>query len=203
LLVSLFLTGCVPVKSVQPLSNEETSTFDKRLIGAWEEADRQKHEGTGVFWVGKKKGSKNALQLVVADLNNEDLTVRTLRATMFVRHGQNNYLSVDMASFMALFDQGKEGPQWVFCRYEMPNAKTVNVYGPKNEVFREAVRKGELKGKLLKPRPFWLFGFIPLTQPDGGDVVLEDSPERVLRFLDQKKCFDDTPTVYKKVQGVD
>jgi hypothetical protein len=197
-LVSLFLVGCDSARSVQPLSNEETSTLDERLIGAWDAADQQQDAGTGIFWIGKKQGSKKALELVTVAFN-EDKTLETVRVPMFVRHGQANYLSVDLASLQKEWDA--TGPSWYFFKYEMPDDRTVILYAPKIETLREAVRQGRLKGTLLKPRPFWLFGLIPVTGPLVGDAVLEDSPEKIVGFLDkQKDAWMDETMVYKKVR---
>ncbi len=197
-LVSLFLVGCDSAKSIQPLSNEETSTLDERLIGAWDAADRTKDEGTDIFWIGKKQGSKKALELVTV-VFKEDQTLETVRVPMFVRHGQANYLSVDLASVQKEWDE--TGPSWYFFKYEMPDDRTVILYAPKIETLREAVRQGKLKGALLKPRPFWLFGLIPVTGPMVGGVLLEDSPEKIVSFLDkQKDAWIDETMVFKKVR---
>jgi len=196
-LVSLFLVGCDSARSVQPLSNEETSTLDERLIGAWDAADQPKDEGADIFWIGKKQGSK-ALELVMVGFK-EDQTLETVRVPMFVRRGQANYVSVDLASVQKEWD--KTGPSWYLFKYEMPDERTVILYGPKIETLREAVRQGKLKGSLLKPCPFWLFGFIPVTGPMVGDVVLEDPPEKIVSYLDkQKDAWMDETMVYKKVR---
>jgi hypothetical protein len=197
-LVSLFLVGFDSARSVQPLSNEETSALDERLIGAWNAANQPKDEGAGIFWIGKNQGSKKALELVTVAFK-EDQTLETVRVPMFVRHGQANYLSVDLASVQKKWDT--TGPSWYFFKYEMPDDRTVILYAPKIETLREAVRKGKLKGSLLKPRPFWLFGLIPLTGPMVGDAVLEDSPEKIVSFLDkQKNAWMDETMVVKKVR---
>jgi hypothetical protein len=201
-LVALCLAGCDSVRSVQPLSNEETSRLDQRLIGGWDPVDGQKAEGTSTLWVGRKPGSKKALELVTV-VFKEDQTIEAVRLPIFVRHGQANYLSLDPASIQEELPFGQKddpGAHWCFCKYEMPDDHTVILYAPKLETLREAVRQGKLKGSLVKPRPFWLFGFIPVTGPAKGDVVLADSPEKIVAFLDkQKDGWMDEPMVFHKV----
>ncbi len=197
-LVALFLVGCDHARSVQPLSNEQTSTLDQRLIGGWEPVDRQQDGETSTLWVGRKPGSKKALELVMVGIA-DDQTIETLRMPMFVRHGQANYLSVDLASVLKEWDE--TGPSWCFCKYEMPDDRTIVLHVPKPEALREAVRQGKLKGTLLKPHTFWLFGFLPVTGPMKGDVVLADPPEKIVAFLDkQKDAWTDEPIVLKKVR---
>ena len=103
-LVALFFVGCDHARSVQPLSNEQTSTLDQRLIGGWEPVDRQQDGETSTLWVGRKPGSKKALELVMVGIA-DDQTIETLRMPMFVRHGQANYLSVDLASVLKEWDE--------------------------------------------------------------------------------------------------
>jgi len=197
-LVALILVGCDQARTVQPLSNEETSTLDQRLIGGWDPVDRIKDEGISTFWVGRKPGSKKGLELVTV-VFTQDQTIETVRVPMFVRHGQANYLSLDLASIQKEWDES--GPSWYSFKYEMPDNQTLILYEPKLETLRDAVRQGKLKGTLLKPRPFWLFGFIPVTGPMKGAVVLEDSPEKIVAFLDkQQDAWTDKALVLKKVR---
>ncbi|MGE3313760.1 MAG: hypothetical protein AB7O26_01505 [Planctomycetaceae bacterium] len=169
------------------MSNEETSTFDERLTGIWEivPPDGEIADEPFIAIVGRKRDTKNTLEFVTVELQ-KGLGVRTKRMAAYARPGNNSYLSITALPET----DSSEKSEFVILKYEMPDDKTVKLYFPKTDVLRNAVEAGKLKGKIEQPKG--------LFEPGGG-VTLSDSPDVIVRFLDEnaETCFTDSMTFRK------
>ena len=102
----LVLTSCV--YSLQPLSDESTSTLDHRLIGTWaalEEDGQLSH--TNTMTIGRKSGTKNTLEAVGLVLNCDN-TDKVKRITWYAKTVKINYLSMELDKELVIVEDTKE-----------------------------------------------------------------------------------------------
>jgi hypothetical protein len=106
-------SGCAIPFSENPLTNEETSTLDERLIGYWNMVPKEKDEKPqpAPYVVSRLKDKPNVLQLTYVELDGEGFaTVHTvpLYATKI---DKEQYLSINMEA-----ELGKK-PTYLIFRY--------------------------------------------------------------------------------------
>jgi hypothetical protein len=182
------------VLSRQPVSNDQTSTLDRQLFGAW---DYENKDGShGLVWIGKKKGTQKTFELVKYNVDR-DLTVETVRTSMFTRGGHDKYASIEVNEYK----NEKAERRWLIVKYCLIDATTLQLFYFKDRQFRNAVRKGELKGKI---EPFDSRRPIRKQQNDENDghIVLNDTSEAVVGFVGRTgdSCFEEKPIILRKLR---
>jgi hypothetical protein len=198
-LAPLTLSACKNLDLDVSLSDDKTSILDSRLIGIWEVAPRPPDTDHGCFFVGRKQGSTNTLELTMVGME-QDLSVSSHRLDVFACAGKHNYLSM----ISNLPDKGGFLPQWLLARYEVPAEGTVHVHFLNYDVYRELLRReimrGGIKGttKGRRRRSDWVFS-LPGHEP--LRVTFTDSKEALISLLDanSEKCFEATPLVFKRL----
>jgi hypothetical protein len=171
----LMFTGCVA--SVQPLSDAKTSVPDLQLLGAWEFIDDETKEATRVV-VSRKKDAPNVL-VAVADDGKEKETGELFLTQI----GKDHFVSVENTD-----KDGKK--QYVIAKYEITK-DGLSVWGADTDFFAAAVEKKELKGTIKQGEVF-------------RDVLLDESPEKLRKFLEKHgaKCFtNETPLTVNRVKA--
>ncbi|HEX4073437.1 MAG TPA: hypothetical protein VHX68_19810 [Planctomycetaceae bacterium] len=198
-LAPLILSACNKVDLDVSLSDDKTSILDGRLLGIWEFVARPADTEHECFFVGRKQGSANTLELTMVGMN-KDLSVSSNRFNLFACAGKHNYLSM----IANPPEKGGFLPQWLLARYELPADGTVHVHLLNYDVFRGLVRqevlRGNLKGTIEGRRRHsdWVFS-LPGYEPQR--VTFTDSKEALIRLLDanSEKCFEATPLVFKRL----
>lgn len=173
----VFIAGCYP-ESVNPLSAPAASLFDDRLPGVYEQ--READEKT--FWhlryraLPVKGGAEDEpipkLEVVrISHLKNNRGLETNRFDVLATRIGKKNYFS-----FVELQDGGGKTPvTYGLARYEVNWLGEVRVWMASKTAFAEAVKSGQLKGKI-----------------SGDSVALTDSTESLAAFVaaaDPKKLF--------------
>ena len=203
-LLPLTFASCV--MSLHPLSDEKTSELDQRLLGTWEKV--KGNNGDDVMTVGKKKGTKNTLEFVSIELDEDDTAI-VKRLTVYARRGKVDLLSIE--------DQGKEGKKfYMLCKYEFPDPNTLHLILPDPQMIGEAVFRGELKGEAKSVAesetiPEIKDGKVISVKRDKSNdesnepglyniVGLTDSPKVIIEYLEKNasKCFKNK-IVYKRI----
>jgi hypothetical protein len=189
------LTSCV--YTTYPLSNEQTSAIDDRLIGSWkhEKTDRNAPVTDRFTMIGRMKGTQHTLEIVTVT-KELDHTLKVERAAMYARPGKTSYLSIQIKS---------KAEAYLIFRYAMADDRTLLIYPPKMQMFEHAVQKGDLRARqeallnLTVGSPEDPDHFVKDTAIDVP--VITDPPEVLLRFLEEndKRCFEDKPSVLKKI----
>ncbi len=94
----LFLTGCVPVDSLNPLYTDKDAVFDESLLGSWVGPD--KGEEGGLEILAREKDGKKSYVLVMTD-KDKDLNVfkKTVYHASLVKLNEHLFLDVVEQSF--------------------------------------------------------------------------------------------------------
>jgi hypothetical protein len=179
--------GCC--QSTQPLSDEQQSPPDLRLIGTW----RPLHESM----------PSDLIDVVVSRVAEDS---NLLRYGYHIR-GQRDPISTEEAFFVTkigdlelgtvVYTRGQE-TGCLFFRYEIREADFLGLWGPNKKFFAEAVERGELQG------------FV--RGPSQNAVGLTDTIENLRNFIQKhgERCFVgesqdessvDHPTVYRRVKA--
>lgn len=182
--VCVFIAGCYP-ESTNPLSGPAASLFDERLPGVYEQRDAEEK----TFWhfryrVVPVKGQAEdesipRLEVVrVGHLKSNGGLETDRFDALATRIGSRNYFS-----FIELKDGSGKAPPVTYglARYEVNWLGEVRVWMASKTAFAEAVKSGQLKGKVA-----------------GDSVALTDSTERLAAFVaaaDPKKLFNGEPLV--------
>ncbi|MCH7989731.1 MAG: hypothetical protein IID46_11375 [Planctomycetes bacterium] len=181
--------------------------MDHRLLGTWTKVKGD--WGNDVITIGNKKGTKNTLEFIYIDLDEDDTAI-VKRLTVYARRGKIDLLSIE--------DEGKEGKKfYMLCKYEFSDPNTLHLILPDPQTVGEAVFRGELKGeaksigeadvspsedkkgeidskKEIKSKD-------ESKEPGSYDIVaLTDSPKQIIEYLEKNasKCFKHK-TVYKRI----
>lgn len=181
-LAALGLAGCHP-ESANPLSSPTASLCDDRLEGVYV----QEYNGGRTFWhfrhrVAPVKGSAAGAELAQLEItavhhanHNGGLETRRFQA-LATRLGGRNYLS-----FMEISAPGVRKPStFNFARYEVNWLGELTVWLASDEAFVQAVKAGQLKGRVT----------------GGRNVLLMDTTERLAAFVtagDARKLFGGKP----------
>jgi len=190
------LTSCV--YTTYPVSNEKTSTIDGRLIGTWkpEKTERDPFATDSFSMIGRKKGTQNTLEIVTVTMGL-DHTLKVDRFAMYAHTGKTKYLSIQIKP---------DAEAYLIFRYAMADERTLLIYSPKMQMFEQAVRKGDLHAR-QEALPNAKVGTTNDPDRSAKDVpidvrVITDPPEVLLRFLEENnnKCFEDRPSVLKKIE---
>jgi hypothetical protein len=183
-LVCLLLIGTFAscVRSENPLSDEKTSTLDKRLLGRWREVGE---EGGSVMRVEGVKGSKHRLQ-AIDEKDDAGSSTELLTTTLGGQH------------FMSLGITDKAGKKGYFiCRYEMVDDDTLKVIGQSSggsTALKQLIEMKKLKGMIVEEK----YGDTVVKEP-----MLAESTDSLRRFLEKnwRDIFSEAKTnvqIYKR-----
>lgn len=142
----LLLGGCGGVAFEHPLSDDETSQVDERLIGFWEPIPASvdaEEPAPGDLWhrlaVGKVAGKPNRMEVVTLEITAGSVKVQ--RAVLLAtRIGDDRYLS--------LLDLNKVEKGYLVVRYDLPADDRLRFQILDEDVFAKAVDAGELEGQV-------------------------------------------------------
>lgn len=202
LLWVLPLVGCALPVSEHPLSDEQTSVIDERLIGGWQVIEQpEKHaveKGAGEnaqpqaapptplssrFAVGRKEGTENTLES--AHLRIDEEVIKVSRTLIYATQlGSERYLSWRLQDE----DQKEKQPEYLIMLYRVQGEDAVELSLLRHDVIGPAIEKGELPGKVKRRR----------NPPAGVDKPAYDSirisatPEEMAAYLKQHSpgCFN-------------
>lgn len=200
-LAPVLLASCVT--SVHPLSDDETSNVEKRMIGIWlsePEQDGGKDRDTVVL--AKKAGSRNSLEMTLFDFD-KDWTMTPEKGTIYVRPGKEGTNSGYLSIVPPHDEDEKSHGVVMLAKYEFTDDATVKIFSLDPNPIRKGVTDGVLKGTIKKRKPLKLFGSLTLGDDNNHtDVVLDDSPDAIAAFLDEHsdECFKEL-VIYKRIKG--
>lgn len=163
----LLIGGCV--LSEQPLSAIQDAQPDLRLVGTWHEESeteskqdiRVSYDPQGLGHLSKKTGSNPSPS-------------KPNDVTFFVT-------KTDKASYLNVLildgdKQNEKGKHYQFYKYTVSeDQKILHLWTTKIPTFQKAVRESKLKGQLESADG---------SNPEQQSVVLQDSSEAILRFLE-------------------
>jgi hypothetical protein len=187
LALTLFtVAGCSPA-SEQPLSGEQDSIVDQRLLGRW-----QVNQGTeravpfrlssrpSICEIKQMADSSTGMEIVNRSQRSQDAgQSECFYATQI---GGRRYLSLDLRA-------GNSDSQTIpgiigyyILQYRFIDDDTVEFRGLDNRVIAEAIANRELAGKIFGKSPDW-----------DSRAVISDSPENMARYFERHadKCFPD------------
>jgi hypothetical protein len=192
--VLLAAMGC-EVDSRYPLSDEETSTPDLKLIGNWLEEGQSKN---GTPWpIVKHSKTKNALMF--DDPSGESKNPERLFTTTI---GGKKYLSWEWR------DEESKKTCFLICRYEMPDENTLDVGFLSKEAIRKAIADKHLVGeiRIITSKNDGLLGFLsPLKQETEVHIATDTKDLRAFLQAHGDSCFprnerSDLDTVLHRVK---
>lgn len=144
----LVLSGCGGVTFESPLSDDETTRFDERLVGYWEPlpSSMDKAEpAPGELWhhlvVGRLAEGSDRMEAVVLDVDSGVVKVTRIELHP-TRIGDHRYLS--------LINREEEKKGYFVVRYHLPAEDRLQLLFLDEDVFTKAVERGVLKGVLPK-----------------------------------------------------
>ncbi|MEX1098156.1 MAG: hypothetical protein WED34_19085 [Planctomycetales bacterium] len=196
--------SCCGVSTEQPLSDDATSTIDRRLLGLWQAKPDEDPPGDQLV-IAKKKDTRNTMEVVVVGLDEDD-TAKVERITFYARPGKMDLLSVGEGGYYPL-------------RYRFRGEDRLELFDIDTDFVRQAVARGELKGECPEPK----VEAAPakpddeMSQEDESDEKKEPdkktcgchltgSPEEIIAFIEKhgEKCFEKEPFfVFRKIAGPD
>ena len=168
LLLGLFLPACVP-ESMNPLSDPASATVDKRLLGVWigkmagEEADQYIHfvEAENSITEVVLVSHQEKREAGVAFYKMHPTTIGKARYMNVKPYVPENFKNSDLAE--EIKSQG-----YIFARYTISGQGILNIRILMDKKVREAVKKQQLKGKIVKGE---------------GDVTITDTSAHIIKFL--------------------
>ncbi len=169
------------VESRHPLSDENTSTIDQRLIGSWTD------DGGGVWRVEKSKDVKNALNVTQPDPDGPNpLPIFTTTIK------EKSYLSYKDSA-----DPAEKKPKAVgyeIYQYVFADADTVQIRGMDAAVLLKAIAEKKLAGEIEVEKTttrsiLGLFG--PEETVETETPVITDTTPNIVRYLQDHadECF--------------
>jgi hypothetical protein len=172
----LLLSSCTFVTTQQPLSS------------AREPIDRDKFEGA---WLSEEevvfiRFAANGVARL-AGLDWKDDQFQMVQGEMIITRGKkNNYISVRFQ------EEGKWQARYYLLQYEFTDRGDLLLWFPNEDVFAKAVEDGMLQGEVK-------------TEPYRDDIFITDSPEKVLRFIENPgplRLFNTgEPLILKKIKA--
>lgn len=168
--------ACTPV-SEQPLSNEQNSKLDKRLLGKWEAKGTRTVDGPYTVNVRRRAQSATGLEAfdIIRDGNKKVEDTAPFYATKI---GEQDYLTFETQVLDPKTNENKS--EFVILRYRFIDDDTVAVFTMREELIVKAIADGQLKGRYFGPTTFTL-----------SCVVITDSSENLRRYLKKHaaECF--------------
>lgn len=177
------LAGCDLPVSVHPLSDEETSRLDERLIGQWELSalgDRapEPDEPLPRYAFGRVKDKPNVLESVFLELDGEG-HVQVRRVNLYAtRLGELSYLSVP--------DSGPsvdEKPVYTILHYELAGENELRMYVLNKDVIGPAIEREDLAGEVEKSDPNPNAPVPEVVKPKYSKVKITAQPKELASYL--------------------
>jgi hypothetical protein len=171
----LALAGCIP-ESVNPIAPASQSFVDSRLEGVWVTHNDGGKDHTYYHFQhrrsegqDKKATVSNWLDIVGIGHNRKGSLEHNAYAALPARIGKHKYLSYAIED-----GHGKKNAsaKYCFARYEFSLRGRLKIYLADNDAFVEAVRSGQLRGKVK-------------TGKDGSSVKITDSSENIAAFVEK------------------
>ncbi|MEX1098157.1 MAG: hypothetical protein WED34_19090 [Planctomycetales bacterium] len=202
--------SCCGVSMEQPLSDDATSTIDRRLLGVWQTNSGEvppRHQL--VIAIAKKKDTRNTMEAVFVGVYDD--TAKIERTTFYSRPGKMDLLS--------LADETKDGAGHYYpLRYRFRGEDRLELFVPDLDFVRQAVARSELKGECKE----FKFRFRAAPAEPGDETSKEaesdeekddktcgchltSSPEEIIGFIEKhgEKCFKKEPMVLQRIVGPD
>jgi hypothetical protein len=182
----LVLAGC-GVTSDHPLSDEKTSVVDEDLIGRWRAVKAGTGKETSAVFVGRVKGTKNTLEAVGLELDDEQ-HVRVQRFRLYATTiGDRRYLSAT----------GEMTGPYMFLRYAKPDEDTLHLYLMEAEFVARAIEAGELEGTVERKKSE---GDVRVAY-ETVHVTADTAKLRAWILKHQDECFAvEDPTAFERVE---
>jgi hypothetical protein len=179
-------TGCELPVSVHPLSNEETSTFDERLIGNWEmvpPADQTPgpNDVPARFIYGRFAGKPNILECVARELDGDGYAQVRRIALYPSKFGELNYLSVLMNP-----EEAKEQQVYLIMLYELKDENELRFYMLNKDVIGPAIEREDLAGLVRKADPDPNAPPAQQVKPKYKEVRITAEPKPLAAYLERK-----------------
>lgn len=146
--------GCTPALSLHPLSDENTSVADERLIGHWRVVDTENRDDpdTPRFVVGRGADAKNTLEWVFTDVG-PDGTVKIHRQPLFTTSIAGN-------RYVSLRNPHDDDPSYVIFQYELIEHEVRNaaddelrLFAMKIDVIAKVIEEQDLPGIVKRHEP--------------------------------------------------
>ena len=141
--VLMLLSSCFcPLTSVNPLSDPQHPTYDKRIEGAWQLVS----EDEDLVFLHFGKGEEKKTEMVSIEHKNNgkiDLLTFTVFPTMA---GDQSYLNFNINELFKEFDEELSG--YTFMKYRFAGTDTLILYQIDEKPIIEAIKSGKLKGKI-------------------------------------------------------
>jgi hypothetical protein len=186
------LTGCIP-ESVNLIAPASQSFVDKRLDGVWVARNDDNKEVTYYHFQhrrsegqDKKVRVSNWLDVAGIAHNRTGTMGLAAYAALPARIGRSTYLSYATEERP---DKMDAATHYNFARYEFSLRGRLKIYLADNNAFVEAVRSGQLRGKVK-------------TNKYGSDVKITDSSGHIAAFIEKTgdaKLFGGKPMVLHRV----
>ena len=172
--------GCTPV-SEHPLSDEQNSLLDARLLGKWEAKGTRNEEGPYTIGVRQKAESATGLEAFdVFDPNKQQ--VKDTAPLYATKIGERDYLTVEARVLDP--KTNKQKAEFLVLRYRFIDDDTIEIYDMQEKVIVKAIADGQLQGRYFGPAAFTM-----------SCVVITDSAENFRRYLEKHgdECFASDP----------
>jgi len=175
LVLATLATGCSPT-SKEPLSGEENSKLDERLLGKWQD-NWDWEAGVGrvepsFAEIKRKVGSATGLELIEFPKRPGDADRLPFYTTKI---GDYGYLTIDAGN-------PPDGKAFYILRYRFVGDDTVDFYVMDDKAIARAIMKNELKGSYLGGHP-----------SNAKCVSIADSRDNLRRYLEKHgdECYLD------------
>lgn len=179
-------TGCELPVSVHPLSDEDTSTFDDRLVGNWEMV-RPPDEPLGPSDVsariifGRMAGKPNILECVTTELDGDGYA-QVHRIPLYpCKLGELHYLSVIMNP-----EEPKEKQVYLILLYEVKDENELHFHLLNKDVIGPAIEREEIQGIVKKSDPDPNAPPQEQVKPKYREIRLTAETKDLLAFLQKR-----------------
>lgn len=180
------LAGCELPVSVHPLSDEETSTIDKRLVGIWEMVPRAEvtpgpREVPARFIFGQVAGKSNILECVTTELDGDGF-VQVHRIPLYpCQRGELRYLSV-----MLNPEEPKEKQVYLIMLYELADENELRFHLLSKEVIGPAIERADIAGVVKKTPPDPNAPPPEQVKPKYREIKITAEPKELAAYLGRR-----------------
>ncbi len=189
LLLALFLPACVP-ESESPISDPAKATVDKRLLGVWAGKMIGEKEDQYIHFVEAENSITEVVLVTHQKKRGPGVSFYEMYPTVI---GKKQYMNVKSSVHDDLKtpEQVKEMEShgYFFTRYQITKKGILKIWIMMDEEVREAVKKGQLKGKIARGGE--------------GDVTITDTRENIIKYIeaDHKKDIFELIFIFNKVDA--
>ena len=179
-------TGCELPVSVHPLSDEETSTLDDRLIGTWEmvppaEQTPGPNDVPPRFIYGRVAGKPNILECVMTELDGDGFA-QVHRIPLYpCKFGELRYLSMVFNP-----EEAKEKQVYLIMLYELKDENELRLYHLNKDVIGPAIEREEIQGVVKKSDPDPNAPPQEQVKPRYREIKITAEPKELAAYLQRK-----------------